>query len=536
MTPLSPNRRSLEGEHFQVIVIGGGLNGVAIARECARTGRRTLLLEQNDFGSGGTAKSSRIVPGGLRQIENRNLSDGRALLREQNSLLTNYPHHVQAREFFLALSPNTKRSSLKVKSALWVHKQMQTSHMPRGSQVNPTRLHQMLPHWSLFSYEDAICAFPERLLAIWMAEAVQSGAIVRNYAQALAIDVRHGRAQGVLLRDQLTGHEERVTATWVVNATGPWVERLCQRSRIESRVPILSTFRSAQIVLPHVPGAPEVPIFFESGERQNLSLLPWNGQLLFGSIEAADRTDPSRVAPSMNDVDSLVATLQQMLPTLDFSRSDVRYAWTGLFSRPANNSDSDSCLIYDHAQNGAANLFSIIGGSITTALSTARDCASRCGSMRKDSELKSNSRSSDVLDDWMVELRDAARINEEAAASIAEWHGPRSLDIARLAASDARMRSSLCSHTEHIVAEAVDAYQSEFAINLADVLLRRVPVALGPCWSQSCGREAVSRIRAVMGWSEQQAAAELEAFEMERSSMICKSGPVRLQTLQTAAD
>jgi glycerol-3-phosphate dehydrogenase len=538
MTPLSPNRGPLENERFQVIVVGGGANGVAIARECARSGRRTLLLEQNDFASGSTSRSSRIVPGGLRHVEQKNLGAARELLRDQDTLLESAPNHARAMEFLLALSPDSQRSNLKAKSTLWLYRQMQTSHLRASARTNNEEvLRQILPgskRWSIFGYEDALCAFPERLVATWLAEAVEAGAVVRNYSQVLAVDVRHGRAQGVLLRDQLSGREERIGATWVINATGPWAERLCQRSRVQPRAPILSTIRSTYIALPAISGAPDSAISFESSNGQPLFLLPWNNQLLVGPIETADRSDPSKIMASSPDVDMLLDTLQHILPALQVSRQDVRFAFTGLFAKPAGDADTLRHTIHDHAVHGASNLFSIVGGTLTSALRIARETIAKLGSVQSRSEI---ARAADsTLDNWIMEIRDAACTSEESAAAIAEWHGERSAKIVQLSQGDARMRAPLCSHSEHIVAEAANAYRNEFAITLGDVLLRRVPVALGACWSQACGREAVTRIRAVMGWTEQQAAAELEAFEMERSALLPKPSPVRAMALQTAAD
>ena len=97
------------------------------------------------------------------------------------------------------------------------------------------------------------------------------------------------------------------------------------------------------------------------------------------------------------------------------------------------------------------------------------------------------------------------------------------------------LRAPLCSHSEHIVAEAVDAFAGECAATLGDVLLRRVPVALGACWSAACSREAAARIGAAMGWDESQSAAQLEAFEIERTSFLRK--PARTDAvIEAAAD
>jgi glycerol-3-phosphate dehydrogenase len=140
-----------------------------------------------------------------------------------------------------------------------------------------------------------------------------------------------------------------------------------------------------------------------------------------------------------------------------------------------------------------------------------------------------------LLDKWVVEIADAGAISESSARGIVEWHGRRSLAIARMALSSAELRAPICAHTAHIVAEAVDAFANECALSLADVLLRRVPVALGACWSQECSREAATRIATAMGWNEEQAAAELEAFETERAAFLRK--PTRADAiLQAAAD
>jgi glycerol-3-phosphate dehydrogenase len=127
-----------------------------------------------------------------------------------------------------------------------------------------------------------------------------------------------------------------------------------------------------------------------------------------------------------------------------------------------------------------------------------------------------------TLDDFVAEVAAAAGISEDAAESIAEWYGPKSLEVAQLARRGGAMRLTLCTHTPHIVAEAVHAFQNEYAITLGDVLLRRVPVALGPCWSKECSRVAAGRIAAALDWPDAQLKSELEAFEVECQTFMTK--------------
>jgi len=221
----SKPRPSLEGEHFQVIVVGGGINGVAIARASARAGKRTLLLEEHDFAAGATSRSTRIIHGGLRYLEHGELGLVRESLRARRDLLREKPNLVHPIQFLLALPGTSRRSAMAIRMGLWLYQRMGGGQ--RGvslSEFEKKRFEQWLDKgekWSIFSFEDAQCEFPERLVAAWLVEAMQAGAVVRNHARVLAVNVSNGRTRGVLLRDQLTGREDRVEATWVVNATGP---------------------------------------------------------------------------------------------------------------------------------------------------------------------------------------------------------------------------------------------------------------------------------------------------------------------------
>lgn len=133
-----------------------------------------------------------------------------------------------------------------------------------------------------------------------------------------------------------------------------------------------------------------------------------------------------------------------------------------------------------------------------------------------------------LLERLAIEIAEAGGISQASARGILEWHGSRSMMIARMALSNPELRAPLCPHTEHIVAEAVYAFANECAVTLADVLLRRVPVALGACWSRECSHEAAMRIAKATGWNDKQTEAEVEAFEAERDAFLRK--PAGLMT------
>src|SRR5438094_5903023 len=318
------SRKPLEGERFPIVVVGGGINGVAIARECARTGRRTLLVEQHDFASGTTSRSTRIIHGGLRYLEHAELGLVRESLREREHLLRERPHLVHPLHFLLALDENSRRSALTVRMGIWLYRQMADARVGIGSARDEERkLERLLDsghRWSILNFEDAECEFPERLVAEWLVEAIEAGAVACNHTQVLAIDVRYGRVVGALLRDRLSGREERVETSWVINATGPWVDRICQRSQLKLKQPMVGGIRGSHIVLPRFAGAPEAAIYTEASDGRPIFVIPWNEQILLGTTEVPDTSDPAKTQPAPEEIEYLLKSLLHLFPRANIQR------------------------------------------------------------------------------------------------------------------------------------------------------------------------------------------------------------------------
>src|SRR5215472_5815853 len=179
-------RPSLEAQHFQVVVIGGGINGVAMARECARAGKRTLLLEQNDFGCGVTSRSTRIIHGGLRYLEHGEIGLVRESVRERERLLLERSHLVHPVHFLFLLNEKSERSALKVRAGLWLYQRIAGKKSNPVGEMEMTRVLRALDsghQWLMLDYEDAQCEFPERLVGEWMMETADAGAVVRNHTE-----------------------------------------------------------------------------------------------------------------------------------------------------------------------------------------------------------------------------------------------------------------------------------------------------------------------------------------------------------------
>lgn len=528
-----PDRQPLDGQGFDVLVIGGGVNGVAIARECARSGKKVAVVEQKDFASGVTSRSTRIIHGGLRYLEHGEVGLVRESLRERERLLRRYPNLVQPMEFLLALSHEPRpfmRSAMAIRTGLWLYHRW--AGAPRLDSTSARAFESQLDsghRWSVFSYEDAQCAFPERLIAEWLAEAIAEGAAVRNYTQVLQIRSENGRVTGARLRDVISGKESEVTASYVVNASGPWVDQVLQGSGLSTE-PLIGGVRGSHIVLPPFTGAPAAAVYTEALDGRPFFVIPWNSQVLVGTTEVADSGDPDEAQPTAEEIDYLFDSFARLFPRSPLTKGDIRYSFAGIRPLPYSPGKKLSevtrqHVIHDHSQDGAEGLISIIGGKLTTAMSLARDAARKIGipvsepaNILAAPALAGGIES--TLSQWAHLVACKAGIPEASAHAIAAWHGRRALTIASTASMDDALRTPLCSHSEHIVAEAVEAVMHESAVTLGDILLRRVPVALGACWSELCTQEAASRIGPVLGWDRTRIYQESEMFEQERGRFL----------------
>jgi glycerol-3-phosphate dehydrogenase len=288
--------------------------------------------------------------------------------------------------------------------------------------------------------------------------------------------------------------------------------------------------RGSHIVLPSFAGAPDAAVYTEAIDGRPIFVIPWNQQILVGTTEVPDRSDPGGVHPSADEVDYLLRSLLSLFPQLKISRDDISYSFAGVRPLPFSPTKNPSALsrkhyLHDHAREGAAQMISVIGGKLTTAGSLARECTAKIGLRIAAPSLMVVSEDSvdPMFEQWVIEVVEAGGISTDVGRGIVEWYGKRAMAVAHSARDSAEMRMPLCSHSTHIVAETVDAFRNQCACTLADVLLRRVPVALGACWSSSCSREAATRIGVVMGWSEERVAVELEAFETECAGFLRKT-------------
>jgi glycerol-3-phosphate dehydrogenase len=278
-------------------------------------------------------------------------------------------------------------------------------------------------------------------------------------------------------------------------------------------------------------------VYTQVRDGRAIFLIPWNEQLLVGTTEVPDRDDPSRVKPSEDEIGYLLSAVNEMFPQAEVSVDDVTYAYAGIRPLPHVTGAEPTAItrrpiLWDHKSDDLSGMISVIGGKLTTAGSLARRCARAMGlrpePMTPVAVAAGTASGVEIaLRHWAETMSKRSGLSVEAAQRIAIWHGPRAMCIVRAAMTNELARRPLCPHTEHIVAEAVNALHFEHAVTLGDVLLRRVPVALGSCWSAECSRAAAKAIGAAMAWSEEEIEWQFETLEEERKRFLFKPGRAR---------
>ena len=326
---------------YDVIVIGGGINGAGIARDAAARGLRTLLLEAEDFGGGTTSWSSRLIHGGLRYLEYGEIGLVYESLHERRTLMRTAPHLVKPLRLTIPIYRRNKRGRLLVRLGMLGYDMLSWSKALPG--------HDMLSRSNLLaaepgidsrdlvggaSYYDAQAMFPERLVIENVIDAEALGAEVHNRARVERLLISGGRATGVEWRDGRTGKRQSSTARAIVNAAGPWVDRvLAGASTAFPR--LMGGTKGSHLVTGHFSGAPADAFYIESPiDGRPLFVIPWNGQYLIGTTDIRFDGDPRAVQASTEEIDYLLNAVNTTFPAADLTRARVNYTYCGVRPLP----------------------------------------------------------------------------------------------------------------------------------------------------------------------------------------------------------
>lgn len=515
---LSPRGRQanlsrMASEPFDVLVIGGGIVGAAVAWDAALRGLRTALLERGDFAGGTSGKTSRMVHGGLRYLKNLRVRLVRTAVRERDRLLRRAPNLVRHVAFTIPAYRGKGEAPPLLRLGLFVYDALSKEKLlPRREWLRPPQALGREPKLATAGlraagvYHDAVVDDARLVLAVLRA-AADAGAVVANHAEVLEILRDGDRVSGVRAKDRTTEKAFEVRAEAVVNATGVWTDRL--RGGAEGT---LRPTKGIHVFLPRDRvGNREAVVLRASRDGRVLFALPWGPLTLVGTTDTDFAGDPNRVVPDADDVAYLLESVNEAFPEARVGPEDVWSAYAGLRPLLRSRARAESDISRAHVVlEDPDGLLSVVGGKLTTMRAMAEDVVDRVA-RRLGREERTRTREASLgpppnaREAFLSMGFDAA-----AAEHLASRHDPEAV---RRWLDELQAKQPVAASRPYLGVEVTVAVEEEMAIALEDVMVRRLGLFYElPDQGLAAAPSVAASMAPRLGWDAGRVRREVDAY------------------------
>ncbi len=553
MTGPATTRRelsALEKGEFDLVVVGGGIGGAAVAWDAVLRGLTVALVERSDFGGATSAESLKVVHGGIRYLQHLDAARVRESSRERSALLRIAPHLVHPLPFVIPTYGHGARGRWLLAAGFGALSVL-TADRNRGI-ADPAR---RVPAARLVSRGQTLEWFPQvepkgltgagvfwdgqlynapRLVWTFIRSAVRAGAVVANYCEATSVLRRDGRVAGVTVEDRLGTGTFDVRGRVVVNAAGPYAEPLLERSGLGTgrRIPFSRdmAFVIRRPLVEHRALALQTryrdPDAFLSRGNRHIFLVPWHGRTLIGVNSLIWRDHPDQLEVTEEQVEGFLEEINEAGPHLRLVREDVGLVLAGLLPIQAgelvgaNVSFGKRPLVVDHARtdrveglvSAICNRYTVARGvaerAVDLAFAKLGRAVPRCRTERSPLD------GGDVPDFAklvaFIEERAGGALDRAAAERLAHNHGTAFDQVLRLAEGASDLLGPI-GNTGVLRAEVIHAVRSEMAHRLADVVFRRTDLGTGGHPGEGAVTECATIVAEELGWSADRTREEIAA-------------------------
>src|SRR5689334_1556960 len=499
----------LTAQPADLLVIGGGITGAGVARDAAMRGLRTVLVDQHDFGSGTSSRSSRLVHGGLRYLETGDLRLVLEANRERRVLLKIAPHLVWPLPFVFPVHRGDRIPLWRLALGMWLYDAL--------ALFRNVRTHRMLGKRALLEAEpmlrerglvggarfyDAQCD-DARLTLATVRSALHHGALAANYMAVRGLERTAGRVVGAQLEDRLAGMRAALRASVVVNAAGPWADRV-RLLEDSGATPLLQPTKGIHVVvdrsrLDHRDGI----VFTSPIDGRVLFLLPWNDRSYIGTTDTDTAEPPDQLSVSPDDVVYLLRSANARFPNARLGLEDVRASWAGL--RP---------LLADRTRKTESSRSRELAAEVVDrAVRELRfkDGRPRTDGGRTDEEPLPGGEAADLTPfrERGVELG----LAPESVEHLLRHYGTEAAGIYNLGAGERRLLRRLAPPHPAVEAEVVHAVRREMAQTVEDVMVRRMHLYY-ECRDRGipAARRGAGLMARERGWDEARVEDETERY------------------------
>ena len=491
------NLEAMASEPVDVLVIGGGIVGAWTALTSALRGHRTALVEKGDFASGTSGKTSRLIHGGLRYLQQLRVRVVRRAARERDVLLQIAPGLVKPLTFLIPVYRDRGPKKWQLRFGLWLYDALSKEKtLPRRRWLTPDEAMKREPSLSrtglvaAAEYADAVTRDARLVLAV-IRKASEAGALVANYARVTELVREGGRVVGALVLDEESGGLSTIRATAVVNATGVWVNDL----QAEGRKLRLRPTKGIHLLIPRNRIGNRGAVTLPTHDGRVIFVLPWGELALVGTTDTEHSGAKDDVEATPEDVEYLLNVVNAGFPEARSTRADVVATYAGLRPLIDTGETKESGISREHKIIvDPDGLVTVAGGKLTTGRAMATQ----------------------VL--WTIE--------NQQFFEVAARHPARVMSDSMQRIQDAREREktgdtrSIMLEDAGVAAGATDlgpvvvrAVRHEMAIHVDDVVVRRT--GLFHELADQGARLAsivVEAMGANLGWDDGRRAAELERY------------------------
>lgn len=533
-SPMDARRRAATIAHareqqFDLVVVGGGINGAGIAHDAALRGLKVCLVEARDLAFGTSSRSSKLIHGGLRYLEHYHFrlvfegTNERAMLRKLA------PHLVRPLLFALPVYETDRHPLWKIEVGMWMYDGLslfKTEHRHVALR-SPKRLLEREPLLRSEGLTGGIiyydCLTDDARLTLENALAASRlGVPVITRAKVIGVEGLHDKGAApvtVAVKDELTGGTWALRTRGVVNATGVWTDAMRKAAHVDGD--LIRPTKGVHIVFPResLPVSHAVALVAPQDGRVFFAI-PWNGRTVIGTTDTDEVVDPAAITVTQKDVDYLLTAANHAFPEAHLEAEDVISAWAGL--RPLIKSDAESAsdVPREHQVFRDGRMVTIAGGKLTTyrrmAAETVDAAVDVIGARAQDT-VTATTRLPGAIDDdlevYATRLREKAPIDADVASRLAHVYGSRAPEVLAYVTEDPRWGERIDPERDVLLAEVAHAVDSELALTVEDVMVRRTSLALTSLDQGRAAAEKVADVMAVrLGWDAATRRANIVAY------------------------